>query len=177
MLLFSHRSTINDPGIFRRIPLQVDGRLYVSPMPYGAYDTQNRVLKLYKENKINHVFIIATDDEIKKKARKDIKKAYDFIGATYTQFPVPDMTAPELGRLGEVVGDAVERLKTSRIAVHCHAGVGRTSVLTCCIVRQITGMPADKTITFVKKNMAVDMTAEQASVVARYVPAPASTSS
>lgn len=68
MLKFlSHRAADNTHGIFRQVPLTVKGRLYVSPMPFGAYDTGNRVLKLYKENKINHVFLIATDEEIRKK--------------------------------------------------------------------------------------------------------------
>jgi protein-tyrosine phosphatase len=168
--LFSHRAARNDAGIFRQIPLDVRGKLFVSPMPFGAYDTGNRVLDLYRENRVTHVFVIATDEEIKRKARRDIKKEYARVGISHRQFPVVDMTAPDLAGLGEVVQDAIERLKTSRVAVHCHAGVGRTSVLTCCIVRQITGMTPTETITYVKRHMAVDMTSEQASIVARFVP-------
>jgi protein-tyrosine phosphatase len=171
--LFSHRAARNDAGIFRQIPLDVRGKLFVSPMPFGAYDTGNRVLDLYRENRVAHVFVIATDEEIKRKARRDIKKEYARAGITHRQFPVVDMTAPDLAGLAEVVQDAIERLKTSRIAVHCHAGVGRTSVLACCIVRQLTGMPAAETIAFIKGHMAVDMTSEQTAVVARFVPAPA----
>jgi hypothetical protein len=168
MHFFSHRSVLNDAGIFRQIPLKVRGGLYVSPMPYGAYDTGNRALKLYKDNHIGHVFIIATDDEIKKKARKDIKKAYEFIGATWSQLAVPDMTAPSLEDMHRLVKEAIQLMKKKSIAVHCHAGVGRTSTFTCCIVQQLTGMTAAKTIAYVKQHMEVNMTTEQEAVVRKF---------
>lgn len=171
MRFFSHRAALNDTGIFREIPLRVRGQLFVSPMPYGAYDTDNRVLKLYKDNRITHVFIIATDDEIKKKARKDIKKAYEYIGATYSQLAVPDMTAPSLEEMQALVKEAIRHLKSSRIAVHCHAGVGRTSTFACCIVQKLTGMTAAKTIAYVKKHMEVNMTTEQEAVVKKFAAA------
>ncbi|MGA1529307.1 MAG: protein-tyrosine phosphatase family protein [Kiritimatiellia bacterium] len=168
MRFFAHRSTLNDAGIFRQIPLKVRGGLYVSPMPYGAYDTENRVLKLYKDNHIGHVFIIATDDEIKKKSRKDIKKAYEFIGATYSQLAVPDMTAPSLEEMQSLAKEAIRHLRTTRVAVHCHAGVGRTSTFACCVVQKLTGMSAAKTIAYVKEHMEVNMTTEQEAVVKKF---------
>lgn len=78
------------------------------------------------------------------------------------------MTAPDLETLRDFVHDAASRLANSRIVVHCHAGVGRTSVITCCIVQRITGMNVDDTITYVKKHMEVNMTSEQMSVVKRF---------
>lgn len=165
---FTHRTVDETMGVFRRVPLATKGRLYVSPMPFGAYDTRNRLLKFYRDKNVKHVFIIATDDEIHRKSQRNIKEEYRRIGATYHQLAIPDMTAPDLITVRAVVTDAVGRLANENIAVHCHAGVGRTSVVVCCIVHTITGMPAAETIAFVKNHMSVNMTAEQASVVTRF---------
>ena len=166
--IIARHSTRHDAGIFRPIPLRVRGRLYVSPMPFGAYDTRNRVLKLYREHQIGHVFMLATDDEIRRKAKRDLKREYEKIGATWSQFAVPDMTAPDVLLLRQFVELAVEKLACQRVAVHCHAGVGRTSVFTCCIVQAVAGLAADDSMAFVKKHMEVNMTPEQMSVVRRF---------
>jgi len=166
--LFHYRNVSSESGIFRQIPLNVKGRLYVSPMPFGAYDTRNQLMGLYREYKIEHVYIIATDDEIKRKAKRDIRQDYQKIGSTFSQLPIQDMTAPDLNQIREIVIDAVTRLQKSRVAIHCHAGVGRTSVLTCCVVQCIQQIDADASIAYVKKHMDVNMTAEQMSAVRRY---------
>lgn len=166
--LFQYRGVSSEAGIFRQIPLNVKGRLYVSPMPFGAYDTRNQLMGLYREYKIEHVYIIATDDEIKRKARRDIRGDYQKIGATFRQLPIQDMTAPDLQSIREIVMDAVMRLQKNRIAIHCHAGVGRTSVLTCCVVQAVQQLAPDDSIAYVKKHMEVNMTSEQMSAVRRF---------
>lgn len=166
--LFQYRSVQGESGIFRQIPLNAKGRLYVSPMPFGAYDTRNQLMGLYREYKIEHVYIIATDDEIKRKARRDIREDYKKIGATFRQLPIQDMTAPDTNQIREIVVDAITRLQKCRIAIHCHAGVGRTSVLTCCVVQAIQQIGAEDSITYVKKHMDVNMTNEQMSAVRRF---------
>jgi protein-tyrosine phosphatase len=137
-------------------------------MPFGAYDTGNRVLRLYREHKIEHVFILATDEEIKRKARRDIKRDYEKIGALHSQLAIQDMTAPRQPELRALVAAAKNRLIGHRIAVHCHAGVGRTSVFVCCIVQELEGVSPQDSIAYVKKHMEVDMTAEQMSAVMRF---------
>ena len=54
----------HDSGVFRQIPLNTPGRLYTSPMPFGAYDYGSRLLKIYKKNKIEHVLMLVTDTEL-----------------------------------------------------------------------------------------------------------------
>jgi hypothetical protein len=50
MRIFAFLSGNPDEGIFRRIPLQSSRHLYTSPMPFGAYDRENRLIKVYKRH-------------------------------------------------------------------------------------------------------------------------------
>ena len=75
-LVLSRTFPNNDDNLFREIPLSVNGKLFVSPMPFGAYDRGNRLLKIYQRNRVDHVFILVTDDELKKKARRNLLDQY-----------------------------------------------------------------------------------------------------
>lgn len=157
-----------DSGIFRQIPLNVPGKLYTSPMPFGAYDYGNRLLNIYKKNKIQHVFLLVTDTELKKKARRDILKLYAKNGISYSRYVINDLQAPSIEVINDLVKEAVERLKKQRVIIHCHAGVGRTSVAVCCIVIAVEGLTVDKAIEYVCKNMAVNITSEQKYLIQQF---------
>lgn len=152
-------------GIFRQIPLHTPGRLYVSPMPFGAYDRGNRLLKLYTRFKIHHVIMLVTDEELAKKARRNLKQRYKKNGITFSQYPFIDLQAPSFDIINDLVQEAVDRLSHQNVAVHCHAGVGRTGVVACCIVRAVENWPTAKTLDYVKTHMSVDMTTSQTAIV------------
>ncbi len=80
----------HDSGIFRKIPLSVNGQLFASSMPYGAYDPKSRLIKLYKGQGIDHVVALVTDDELQKKARRNIFKKYEHAGFTWSRHIVSD---------------------------------------------------------------------------------------
>jgi len=134
-------------------------------MPFGAYDRGNRILGIYRKNRIDHVIMLVTDSELDVKARRDLRKQYAINGIPYSQFPFKDFQAPSLEAVEHVVEEARSRLGTQRIAVHCHAGVGRTAVAVSCIVMERDGLNADEAIAHVKSSMMVRMTAEQAELV------------
>ncbi|MBN2013152.1 dual specificity protein phosphatase family protein [candidate division KSB1 bacterium] len=155
-------------GIFRRIPLNVTGRLYVSPMPFGAYDPGNRLLGVYKKNNIDHVFVLVTDAELEKKAKRNLFKQYEKAGITFSRYVIRDFQAPSIDVIANLVDEAKQRLADQRVAVHCHAGVGRTAVAVCSIVVAIERMSVDDTIQFVKKNMLVNITTEQINLIRKF---------
>jgi protein-tyrosine phosphatase len=163
---YSRRDT---EGVFREIPLEGGVYpLYVSPMPFGAYDTRNQVLDCYRKNRVRRVFVLATDREIKNKAKCDLKARYEKAGIAWSQFPFADMTAPDMVTLGRLVTEAMAALTRGAVAIHCHAGVGRTSVGACCVVQAVDGLDPMASIAHVKRHMEVNMTAEQQSVVMRF---------
>jgi protein-tyrosine phosphatase len=154
-----------------RIPLDVKGRLYVSPMPYGPYDPGNTLLKTYKQNKIAFAIMLVTDGELEKKAKRDLLAIYKQNGIQPIRFPIADYTSPELHAFSKTVDQVSGYLRAgAHMAVHCNAGVGRTGVMTCCIIRDVTGKTTGEAIDYVRQFMQTNMTDEQMRLVDRFVP-------
>lgn len=157
-----------DENLFREIPLSLNGKLFVSPMPFGAYDRGNRLLNIYKRNKIDHVFVLVTDDELKKKARRNIFDQYKSAGFEYSRFTIKDLMVPSLDVIHEMTAQAKLMLETKRIAVHCHAGVGRTAIAVCCIAIFIEGWNAEEAIKNICRAMPVNISDEQRRFIHKY---------
>ncbi len=158
-----------DAGIFREIPMKSPGKLFTSPMPSGAYDKRNRLLKIYKNYRIDHVFSLVTDKELELKARKPLFKEYEKRGITYSRYIIEDFQAPSGDVIHKLVDEAIERLnKKQHLLVHCHAGVGRTSVAVSCIYMTLTGCSPEEAIQHVKDHMLVNITTEQTRYIKQF---------
>ncbi len=166
--LFNFTNHSRDSGIFREIPVDLPGRLFVSPMPTGAYDKGN-LLKIYRNHHVDHIFSLVTDDEIRKKARKDIFAEYSKLGIKYSRYIIKDFQTPSLDDLKKLVDEAIGLLKhKKKILVHCHAGVGRTALAVACIVMTIENIPVTTAFEQIKTNMLVNLTSEQAALAERF---------
>lgn len=152
-----------------RIPLDVKGKLYVSPMPFGPYDPGNALLKVYKQQHIQFVVMLVTDVELARKAKRNVLEIYKKNGIEPIRFPFADYTSPDLHQISKTVDRVSGYLRAgANVAVHCNAGVGRTGVMTCCIVRDIMRIPAQEAIDYVKQFMQTNMTDEQMRLVGRF---------
>jgi protein-tyrosine phosphatase len=152
-----------------QIPLDVKGKLFVSPMPFGPYDKWNALLKLYRKYHIEFVLMLVTDSELVKKARRDLLTIYEKTGIQVIRLPVADYTSPDMHQVTKTVDQVSGYLRAgARVAVHCNAGVGRTGVMACCIVRDIMKIPAEETIPYVRQYMKTNMTDEQMRLVKRF---------
>lgn len=154
-----------------RIPLDAKGKLFVSPMPFGPYDPGNALLKIYKKNQIKFVVMLVTDAEIQRKAKRDIFAAYKKQNIEPVRFPIADYTSPELHQFSKVVDRVSGYLRAgANVAVHCNAGVGRTGVMACCIVKDFSERTTVEAIGYVRQFMQTNMTDEQMRLVDRFVP-------
>ena len=154
-----------------RIPLEVKGKLFVSPMPFGPYDPGNALLKMYRQRKIGFAIMLVTDAELEKKAKRDLLAIYKKHHIQPIRFPIADYTSPELHAFSKVVDQVAGYLRAgANMAVHCNAGVGRTGVMTSCIVRDVNHLPAKEAIAYVREHMQTNMTDEQMRLVDRFQP-------
>jgi protein-tyrosine phosphatase len=154
-----------------RIPLDVKGQLYASPMPYGPYDRGNTLLKIYKQHRIEFVVVLVTDAELEKKAKRDLLAAYKKNNIQTIRFPIPDFTSPELHAFSKTVDQVTGYLRAgAHIAVHCNAGVGRTGIMAACILLDIEKISADQAIAHVRRHMQTHMTDEQIRLINRFIP-------
>jgi len=154
---------------FSRIPLNVAGELYVSPMPYGRYDS-DRVFKYFKQREIQRVVVLLSDREIKKRCKRDLKKLYQKHHMEVTQFPMVDFLKPGHGDMDQLIPDLAKKLRDGeRISVHCHAGVGRSSVVVICLVAILEHTTIEESIDRVKSSMETNITVEQKRFVAGWI--------
>eukprot|EP00903_Cladosiphon_okamuranus_P014922 g13817.t2 len=71
-------------------------------------------------------------------------------GISVYNFAWEDMTTPSMSLLTDIVRVAVSSLrKGGKIAVHCHAGYGRTGLVIASILVMMRNMPAQKAVTLV----------------------------
>ncbi len=154
---------------FMRIPLDVPGALYVSPMPYGRYD-RDRVFRRYKQEKLDRVVVLLSDAEIEKRCSRNLKKLYARHRMAVTQFPMVDFLQPGHGNMDGLVPELVRALRGGeKIAVHCHAGVGRSSVVVTCLVAVLRDLSPEEAIAFVRCHMESNITVEQKRFIAGWI--------
>ena len=164
--LWSHKNAARD--VCRRIPLKTRGKLYVSPMPYGPYDTGNAILRRYRKKGINQVVVLAMQEEIERKGRKDLFNLYAKAKMEITHFPFPDLTAPILKDMDGLIQGIVQDLETRNVAIHCNAGVGRTGVITGCVIAQHLHYSGEEALAYLQEQVLLDMTDEQKRFVTRW---------
>lgn len=163
-IAYSHSSTS-----FQRIPMDVPGALFVSPMPYGKYDRE-RVFRQYRRQGVNRVVVLLSDEEIKKRCKKDLIKLYQRHGMAVTRFPMVDFLQPGHARMDKLVPELVQSLRNGeRIAVHCHAGVGRSSVVAVCLCAVLMDQTVDEALEFIRAHMETNITVEQKNFVRGWI--------
>jgi protein-tyrosine phosphatase len=152
------------------LPLNLPGRVLRSPMPFSAYDPQGRVLDAFRANAVSVVVVLAEPDECLRHAQCALAEVYRTEGFEVLHLPIRDFTVPAPASLEPVVREALEHARGGRnVAIHCHAGKGRTGLFAACLVREALGLSGDEAIAWIRRYIpgAVE-TSDQAAFVRSY---------
>ena len=142
-----------EPTLFSELPFAASGRVFRSPTPGShMFDPQDQVLDLYLENNINTVVVLNPEEEHLRYSGRNLLKRYADAGLQVIYSPVPDFSAPETGRWDQALQAAVSAVqKGENLAVHCHAGVGRTGMFTAMMAHELLDTDADESIAWVRR--------------------------
>lgn len=154
------------------LPYGLAGRIFGSPMPYSSYDPSGMLVERYEKEGISAIVLLAGEEEYLKFARRDLKQLYTEQGFEILHLPITDFGIPDPKDLRLAVNSAYDLAKEGKnVAIHCHAGIGRTGTFAACLARQALGLTGEGAISWVRELIphAVE-TGQQRNVVLNFQP-------
>lgn len=135
------------------LPYNLPGRIYRSPLPYSRmFDRLEEVWSLYKTAGVGHVVMLLPELEAMQHSGRDIKKMYEQAGVQVISSAVEDFSAPPKGAFDSAIQQVITLAKKGEtVAIHCHAGVGRTGMFAACLARELWGLSAQDAIAWVRQ--------------------------
>lgn len=121
----------------RKVPLQCNGALYVMPKPdsHRIDETLNHLMGLG----VGHIICFMEDDELEMLGLSREPIVADQMGMRFTQYEIVDFGLPgDPAHYREFVKETTTAIKAgASVAVHCHAGIGRTGTFAACILMEL----------------------------------------
>mgnify|MGYP001161685921 FL=1 len=142
-----------EPTLFSELPFGEAGRVFRSPTPGShMFDPQDQVLDHYLANQVNTVVVLNPAEEHLRYSGKDLLTRYAQAGLRVIYAPVADFSAPDSGHWDKALQEAVSAVKNGEnLAVHCHAGVGRTGMFAAMMAHELLATNADESIAWVRR--------------------------
>ena len=138
--------------LLTELPLPLPGRIFGSPMPFGDFDPEGEALLKYGEEEVSVIVVLAEEEEILRKAGRDLKALYRKEGFEVIHIPTPDFNVPSKEILEEGVKRTIEKARAGRnIAIHCHAGIGRTGLFAALLAKALLGLSGEEAIQWVRR--------------------------
>ncbi len=125
------------------------GSLFQMPKPSGEWLRDD--LKFYQASGMDHIIsLLETEEETELGLLREQENCNQ-IGLDFTSFPIPDRQIPDLDRFRPVVTSLVAKLSQGQsLGIHCRAGIGRSGLLTCCILKSV-GLKTEDAIELVSQ--------------------------
>jgi uncharacterized protein (DUF952 family)/protein-tyrosine phosphatase len=142
-----------EPTLFTELPFGQAGRVFRSPTPGSEhFDPEDRVLGLYKEANINVVVVLNPIEEHLRHSGRELLALYEQAGIQVIYDPVPDFSAPPQGTWDHSLDKVARLLRQGKnVAIHCHAGVGRTGIFAACLAQDLLGLSPEASIAWVRQ--------------------------
>ena len=149
------------------LPLHLPGRLYRTAMPFSVYDRRGRIVPAIRAHGVSLVVVIAEAEECRQRTGRDLLAFYADQGFEVLHVPAPDFGVPNTAALRTALAQTLVALRAgTHVAVHCHAGQGRTGVFAGCLAREVLGLDGAAAVTWVRGFVrgAVEVPAQEAAV-------------
>lgn len=141
------------PALLTEIPLDTPGYLYRTVTPGSSmFDPDDVVIDLLKERHVDWAVVLNQTDEHEKYTGNSLLGRYALEGIQTLYAGVPDFSAPPNGQWNAEIQETIHLLQQGKnVAVHCHAGVGRTGIFLACMAQDHFGMTPDESIAWIRQ--------------------------
>ncbi|MBN1231593.1 MAG: dual specificity protein phosphatase family protein [Anaerolineales bacterium] len=135
------------------IPFNFSGKIYRSPMPFSLYDSKHDLLGQYTSLDIASVVVLVSEEEISSKSLRDLLQRYEDAGINVIHYPIMDFGTPrDSVKLCDILENVSHSLKNGKnIAVHCHAGIGRTGLFLSLLARKTFLLEGEQAIQWIRR--------------------------
>jgi len=138
---------------FTLYPLNLPGQIYGSPMPFGLFDPDGKLLHDLKAANISAIVLLAEIEECREKTGRDLLSLYREQGLTVFPLPTPNYGVPSNVQLADVLKLTSARASEGyNILIHCSAGLGRTALFAALLAKYVIGLTGAEAIVWLARH-------------------------
>ena len=143
------------PPLFTLLPFNQPGKVYRSVMPGSfLFDPTDQVMSLYQQAGIQSVVVLNPKEDLEKFTQEDLLLRYRSVGINIIHAPVADFSAPAHGAWNKDLAYVENLIRSGEtIAIHCHAGIGRTGMFVACLAQDLLGLSPQESIEWVRQHI------------------------
>jgi protein-tyrosine phosphatase len=132
-------------------------RLAVMPRPRGG-DWLEDEMRSCQDQGVQSLVSLLTLAETQSLDLEDESEISERIGINFRSFPIDDRTVPgDVAKIAALVSQLRDELQTGiGVAVHCRAGIGRSSLLAACILGSL-GHAADDAFKLISRSRGISV--------------------
>ncbi len=137
------------------LPYGLPGAVYRSPMPFSPYyDRDQTLLADYQAAGVQRVVVLSSWDEASYLTGRDLRADYENSGLEMVYVPMPDFGVPDEEALREALREVLAAAQAGEvIAIHCHAGIGRTGLFAACLTKVVLGLEGEAAVDWVRESV------------------------
>lgn len=141
------------PALFTELEFDLPGRVFRSPTPGSRmFDPEDQVLGLYQQVKIDVVVVLNSAEDHRRCSGRELLPLYEQAGIQVIYDPVPDFSSPPAGAWDASLQKVEDLIREGKnVAIHCHAGVGRTGIFAACLAQDLLGLSGPESIEWVRR--------------------------